>query len=208
MSNTLERILNRFNLDSQADYSQHKAPIHFPDFTRNELAGLFGELGLKRGVEVGTETGHYAKALCAFNPGVKLYCVDAWQAYNGYRDHVFQHKLEKMYETTKERLAKFDVEIIRDWSMDAVRRFEPESLDFVYIDANHTFDWVMQDIIEWSKRVRPGGIVSGHDFTRRKGWHVVQAVEMYTYIHAIRPVFSCDGEQNSHEARSFFWVKP
>ena len=48
--------------------------------------------------------------------------------------------------------------------MEAIKDFEPNSLDFVYIDANHDKEHVTEDIEEWAKIVRPGGIVSGHDY--------------------------------------------
>ena len=48
--------------------------------------------------------------------------------------------------------------------MEAVKQFKDGSLDFVYIDGNHTFEYVINDIAEWSKKVRKGGIISGHDY--------------------------------------------
>jgi hypothetical protein len=48
--------------------------------------------------------------------------------------------------------------------MNVVRKFKKESLDFVYIDGNHTFRYVAEDIVEWEKIVRPGGAVAGHDY--------------------------------------------
>lgn len=207
MNSTLERVLARFNLNPKGDYRNSVSPLHLLNFSRNELAGLFGELGFKHGVEVGTETGQYARALVKFNPGLKLHCVDSWRAYLGYRDHVNQAKLEGFYETAKQRLAEYDVEFIREFSMDAVRRFEPESLDFAYLDSNHAFDWIMQDIIEWSKRVRPDGIVAGHDFNRHPGWGVIEAVKAYTAAHRIKPWFTLSGTAETPEGHSWFFVK-
>jgi len=48
--------------------------------------------------------------------------------------------------------------------MEAIKDFNPRSLDFVYIDANHEYDFVKEDIVAWSKIVKVGGIVSGHDY--------------------------------------------
>ena len=48
--------------------------------------------------------------------------------------------------------------------MEAIKDFKPESLDFVYIDANHSYKNMKDDIEGWSKIVRKGGIVSGHDY--------------------------------------------
>jgi hypothetical protein len=87
-----------------------------------------------------------------------LYCIDPWELDKGYEEYWAdeQSKLDELYEETKKRLSGYNCEIIRKTSMEAVKDFEPNSLDFVYIDANHHFDYVVNDIIEWEKIVRPG----------------------------------------------------
>lgn len=146
--------------------------------TRNDLAKLFTGTG----VEVGTEQGEFAEVIC--QTADKLYCVDKWQAYRGYRDHTRNGKLQTFYETTVARLAPYNVELLRMSSEQAVHRFEDESLDFVYIDANHALEYAFWDIISWTRKVRPGGIVAGHDYARREGqdryYDVVGAVQLYT----------------------------
>jgi hypothetical protein len=86
--------------------------------------------------------------------------------------------------------------------MDAVGEFEHESIDFVYIDGNHRFDFVMTDLIRWAKRVKKGGIVALHDYCHFHWSGVVRAVDAYTYCHDIRPWFI------TKEAKpTVFWVK-
>ena len=64
-----------------------------------------------------------------------------------------------------EKMSKYDnVVKIRKLSMDAVTDFEDESLDAVYIDGNHKFDSVENDIKFWYPKVKKGGIMSGHDY--------------------------------------------
>lgn len=130
---------------------------------RNDLALLFKGVG----VEVGVERGHYSKEIV--KTATKLYCVDAWEAYKGYREHVSQDKLDSFFLETQERLKGHNVEFIRKYSLDAVNDFQDESLDFVYIDANHSYENVKKDIEAWSKKVKKGGIVAGHDYIKRKG---------------------------------------
>lgn len=141
---------------------------------RNDLATLFKGIG----VEVGTERAVFAKEIA--KNATKLYCVDPFQAYRGYRDHVSQDKLDRFLQEAKERMSSFDCEFIRKFSLDAVKEFQDESLDFVYIDANHDYANCKADIEAWSKKVKIGGIVSGHDYIRRKGqdllYGVVEAV--------------------------------
>ena len=71
---------------------------------RDKLAEYFKELGFTKGVEVGVERGYFSEILCKANPDLKLFCVDAWQVYDGYRDHTRQEKLERYYNETIERL--------------------------------------------------------------------------------------------------------
>lgn len=49
-------------------------------------------------------------------------------------------------------------------STDVARQFADESIDFVFIDAAHDYDNVRADLIAWTGKVRPGGIIAGHDY--------------------------------------------
>ena len=127
---------------------------------REDLAVYFSKLGFKTGAEIGVLEGVYSEVLCAVNPGFRLYCIDSW-GINERRHHIYHLKA---YEKAKIRLSPYKTTLIRKKSMDAVKDFSNESLGFVYIDADHRIRFVRDDIIEWSKRVRKGGIVSGHDY--------------------------------------------
>ncbi|GAI81293.1 unnamed protein product, partial [marine sediment metagenome] len=64
-----------------------------------------------------------------------------------------------------EKMAKYEnVTKIRKLSMDAVDDFEDGSLDAVYIDGNHKYDSVCNDINKWMPKLKNGGIISGHDY--------------------------------------------
>ena len=106
--------------------------------------------------------------------------------------------------------------IIRKLSMEAVKEFEDGSLDFVYIDGNHTLPYVIRDIIEWARKVRVGGMVTGHDYREsvrlKSNNHVVHAVNCYTRSYRIQPWFlfgrkaKLPGEVRDN-SRSWGWVK-
>ena len=188
-----------------------KPPFEVPG-DRIRLAQLLAELNLNVGAEVGVERGKYTKVLAESNKHLKLYAIDAWQHYRGYRDHVQQAKLNDFETETRALLKPFtNVEVIKGWSTEVALDFPDGSLDFAYVDANHAFDYVMEDLITWGRRVRSGGIIAGHDFARHRGVWVVQAVNMYTYGNGIGTWFTTterDPERNRGEARSFFMVKP
>jgi predicted O-methyltransferase YrrM len=122
--------------------------------------------------------------MCQANPDLHLTCIDPW---DNYHFRYPQEKQDKIYRQAVRRLSPFNVTILRKSSMEGLAHFEDESIDFVFIDGNHKFDWVMMDIIEWSKKVKEHGIIAVHDYYHF-GWSgVVHAVNAYTQCHHIDP---------------------
>jgi predicted O-methyltransferase YrrM len=200
---TLEYITKKYNLDPNV-----KPPIHLSDIGRNDLALLFAELGFTKGAEIGVLFGRYSKILCETNPKLRLYSIDPWLAYKEYRNLHTQKINNDLYERTKKNLAPFNCEIIRKMSMDAVKDFPDNSLDFVYIDGNHEFTSEANDIHEWSKKVKPGGIISGHDYRqyiKRCFSHSYEVVNAYTSAYGINPWFIIG--RNKDKIRSWFWIR-
>lgn len=66
---------------------------------------------------------------------------------------------------------------IKDTAENALRRFPDRSVDVVYIDSIHTYRMVKRQIAGWRGKVRPGGVLSGHDFAADTWPGVVRAVE-------------------------------
>lgn len=145
--------------------------IHKNPAGRNALTNLFKG---KIGVEVGTERGKYAEKIA--QEADKLFCVDLWKSYGDYRNHVSDDFYEEIYQDCKDRLKGYNVELIREDSVKAADLVENGYLDFVYIDAAHDYESVKNDLLAWIWKVKRGGIVSGHDYVKRKGFGVIEAV--------------------------------
>lgn len=200
---TLNLIINKFNLNLK-----DKSPITVADFDRNDLAKLFAELNFTVGIEIGVLFGRYSKILCGANPKLKLYCIDPWLAHKEYADLTPQKDFDYLYRQTKKNLAPFNCKVIRKKSIDTLKNFPDNSLDFVYADGNHEFASETNDIHEWSKKVRPGGIVSGHDYRKyreKSVSHTYEVLHAYTQAYRISPWFITDS--NKEQIRSWFWVK-
>jgi len=207
---TLTYIQNKFELDMSVDM-----PVQISGFLRSTFPSIFHELGFKVGVEVGTYAGEYAEVICKGILNLKLYCVDQWMRISGSRHVGSWRQVNRSYSHACERLEKYNCSLIKKTSVEAAKDFLPDSMDFVYIDADHDYDPVIQDITAWSVAVRPGGIIAGHDFTS-KNWHgcyVRKAVFDYTNEHKIRPWFVTDrtpvneAAAKGDDIRSWFWVK-
>lgn len=151
------------------------------------------------GAEIGTDHGQYAQQILEGIPGVKLYCIDPWTPYTEGDDVHDKDDVEKIYNEAKQRLEqrkedglpKYNCTIIRDTSMEALQDFPDNFLDFVFIDGNHSYSYVLEDITEWTKKVKPGGIIAGHDYKVDpvNDYGVIEAVEKYTKDNNISPLF-------------------
>lgn len=159
MNTTLTYLQNRFNVDVT------QPVIQLTQINRTLIAQMFNELGFNTGAEVGVAEGNYSQILFEQIPGLQLSLVDVWATHPGFYE---EKNLEQMYVDVQARLKNYNTNFVRKLSMEAVKEFADNSLDFVFIDAAHDFKNVADDICEWSKKVRPGGIVFGHDYKFHK----------------------------------------
>lgn len=148
---------------------------------RIDLARYFNDLGFTVGAEVGVASGYYSEILCKMNPRLILYCIDPWLTYRDYRDFANPNTFISMEKKARTLLAKYNTIIMKTTSVEAVKHFKDKALDFVFIDANHAYKYVKEDIELWAPKVRKGGIVSGHDYYKTKAGNVgvIQAVDEY-----------------------------
>lgn len=179
-------LAKKYNLDIT-----QPNPIIVSAGGRQELIELWKELGYKVGVEVGVQRGEFAEMICQGIPGLKYYGVDSWTPYKDYQDikasYRGQEAFDELYETARKRLQPYDFTLIKKWSIEAAKDFEDGSLDFVYIDGNHRFEYVVQDIAAWLPKIRKEGMIAGHDYARvdHNGLtiHCKDAVDGWTNAH-------------------------
>lgn len=189
---TMEILIETFHADRQAIAlaTRRTAVVEIANVGRADLPRLFAACGFTRGAEVGVMRGEFSDVLCKGMPGLEqFYCVDPWITYDRYGDFKDQRKLNANFKMAQDRLAPYPfVTFLRQFSVDAAKTIPDGSLDFCFLDGNHEFSAVADDLFAWTPKIRSGGIISGHDFYIHK--------EKQTHLHVAECVTAwCDAYQ-------------
>lgn len=127
------------------------------------LCELYNDMpGIKKLVEIGSAYGESAELFKQLNPDLSVICIDPWSCE---KNAQHEHDYGKIaFDQFKKRMKPYKkIKWIKEKSKDAIVNFKNESLDCVYIDANHNHDPFQQDIDIWYPKVKIGGYICGHD---------------------------------------------
>lgn len=131
-------------------------------------------------------------------PRLRLFLVDRWEApspddvywRNQYwteqtRKAFTSEAQQKSFRECQARLKPF-VDALRAWyyrgpSVDMAMLLPDHSLDLVFIDADHSYEGVCQDLLAWAPKVKPGGLLGGHDYDRPEIGQVKEAVQEWCW---------------------------
>lgn len=114
-------------------------------------------------VEVGVYKGANACRVRKMWSNTEMFLVDPWMAYYAQQN---QSAHDKHYAETCEKFKDDKLtKIIRKPSVEGAKEFYPNQLDIVFIDGNHKYQPVLDDIEAWYPLVRPGGVLCGHDYS-------------------------------------------
>ncbi len=120
----------------------------------------------KRGGEIGVQFGKNANNLLKTFPNLHLILVDSYD-----REAVIHKNFttEEVWEKAHKTLGRFEdrIQWLEITSVEAATWVEDRHLDFVFIDAMHTYEAVREDVESWLPKVRTGGLLMGHDFSSR-----------------------------------------
>lgn len=114
------------------------------------------------GVEVGTGKGITGSHLLGKFPELKMIQVAWYPNQSGYQDATprarekWEHRVLKPFEKR--------IILIEKESVEASVEVADGSVDFVFIDADHSYEHVLADLIAWFPKVKKGGFISGHDY--------------------------------------------
>lgn len=119
-----------------------------------------------RGVEIGVFKGQFSKEILSRWDGT-LYMVDVWRPLGDEYEDASNHSVHvSAYAETMENIKGLEERgiMVRSDSKSASEMFSDNSLDFIYIDANHAYDFVVKDISLWFPKLKKGGVFAGHDY--------------------------------------------
>lgn len=136
---------------------------------RDDIGFVLQREGASVGAEVGVQTGQYSARVLETWPGAaKYYLVDLWAHQEAYNDGANYDNAthEVIYDEARTNLKQWDAitTYLRKLSVVAADDIPDESLDFVYIDARHDYCGAAQDLKAYYRKVKPGGIIAGHDY--------------------------------------------
>jgi cephalosporin hydroxylase len=122
-------------------------------------------------VEVGVSTGgsvcFLARVLIDQDRLFNLWAVDLWDSEHPTAD-IGRVRDVEVWNKFQARLDAYGVRgritVLKAESVAASTTFRDESADFVFLDANHTKEAVLADIAAWWPKIRPGGMLAGHDY--------------------------------------------
>ena len=161
------------------------------------------------GAEIGVHLGDFSEEILNVVQPQTLHLIDPWEfqesptyarsLYGGKRGRGAEG-MEQRFADVRERFSNYiengTVEIHRSYSNIALEQFDDGALDWVYIDGNHLYEFVMQDLMLSLRKVRPGGYITGDDYGDGGWWQggVKKAVDEFIVNHTVTPIAIQDGQ--------------
>jgi len=179
---------------------KHEQKITYP-LSIHDFGPFLKQQGLLyAGAEIGVAEGRSSTEFMGWG-FKKLYLVDMWATIHGQAGDASnpQSWHDKNYEEVKERMTGKNAILLKGDSVAMADQVSDNSLGSVYIDANHSYEGAMRDLIAWTPKLKAGGIMAGHDYNSLYG--VKKAVDEFTGGKAIKLP-----EQAEENAGFYFYV--
>jgi len=137
----------------------------------------------KMGAELGVKEGRFTSHMLRTFPQLRMIAVDLWEprapidreGFETYDGWDFDDIIAKFGHAIAGYEQRCD--IMRMSTLDAAANVAEASLDFVFIDAEHTYEAVRADILTWRWKLKPGGLLAGHDYNDKSFPGVCRAVD-------------------------------
>lgn len=124
-------------------------------------------------VEIGVCQGAFAHGVLKIWNCNQYVMVDPWRSQNQkvYKEKHDNVDFDGAYKACVDLTKQFpNATTLRMLSLNAAAKFPENHFDWVYIDGNHCYEAVMQDLDAWYPKLKTGGVFSGHDFYTDTNW--------------------------------------
>ena len=136
------------------------------------------------GAEIGVYRGKNARSILEVLNIKQLVLVDAWKGYVDVRTGVefTDSFFENLYQEVKRNFSYMpNVQIIRDMSVNAANAFDDNYFDFVYLDGDHGYEAVRDDLEAWYPKLKKWGVMCGDDYGHPSGLGVIEAGSEFAF---------------------------
>lgn len=158
--------------------------------------------------EIGVARGLFSKSILSYSHPKQLNLIDAWlftdSAFDPDKKHPARDSQEKQNENYQFVLKTFypqiqsgQVTVQKGLSVDMLNKYPNGYFDWVYIDANHRYEFVKQDLELCRLKVKKKGLICGHDyiggnFVLGVKYGVIQAVDEFCLMYGWKIVCMAD----------------
>lgn len=130
-----------------------------------DLVNFINKKNMKM-LEVGSYLGESSKIFLDTDKFDEIYCLDAWAGGYDHSDYASQN-MNGVEDIFLEFANKYPetIKVYKNYSCNIPYIFEDEIFDFIYIDADHSYEGVKKDITNCLSKLKKGGFIGGHDYT-------------------------------------------
>lgn len=159
------------------------------------------------GAEIGVWEGGFSAEILT-TPVAQLYLIDAWDHQPQSVDtalHLNQDGHNRNERVVRERFkSEIDssrVVVIKGYSAQVAKQFDDGFFDWIFLDADHSYEAVKADLLAWENKIKPGGVILGHDYLNNK-----QANDLkFGVIPAVHEFCDTRGWKLTHLTRDDYW---
>lgn len=129
-------------------------------------------------VELGVASGKFSSEILNICNPKKLYLVDTWSP------NSTEGTKQEVEEKFKNQIKDHSVSILNSSSLDVVKQFNDSTLDWIYIDTDHSYKTTISELRLWASKIKDTGIIAGHDYDMGSWVHgykygVIEAVNQF-----------------------------
>ena len=161
------------------------------------------------GAEIGVDQGSFSQQILEIVKPKKLHLIDPWEyqeeevyqvARYGAKGGKNQENMNTRYQNVVNKfsaeIASGQIVIHRDYSTNICSHFDDNYFDWIYIDGNHLYEFVKQDLELYYRTVKKGGFITGDDYTEGGWWQggVKKAVDEFISKGVVRVIWLRDGQ--------------